>query len=76
MYGDWSESDTKINAAIPSTLTGIKIGGIRNNMMTICLENWIDENSIDADVIIFEDFVKRDEAFYKHPYFCYDSKCL
>ncbi len=56
--------DESINASDLSTLNGKRIGTLKNNVMTDYFKEWLKESGIDCEVVMYEDFQSRDEAFF------------
>ena len=46
-----------------STLSGKRVGTLRNNLMTEFFEEWMDKTGINCEEILFNDFETRDKAF-------------
>jgi len=46
-----------------STFDGKKIGAIRNNLMTSCLEVWLASKSCTAEIVYYDGFKERDSDF-------------
>ncbi len=63
-YYLYKRDDDSTISDVPATLTGKKIGGVRDNLITICAQNWLKANGIDVEFVLFDDFEDRDAAFY------------
>ena len=46
-----------------STMNGKKIGGIKNNLMTTCLEKWAKDNDVNFEIVYYDGFAERDKDF-------------
>ena len=57
------EEDTEIAGEDPSTLSGKKIGVIKNTTMEDSLRNWMSEHPVDAEIIEFDGFEAEQTAF-------------
>ncbi len=57
------DADTTISD-VPETLTGKKVGGVRENLITISAEKWLKANNVNVEFVLFDDFEDRDAAFY------------
>ncbi|MDD6036005.1 MAG: transporter substrate-binding domain-containing protein, partial [Lachnospiraceae bacterium] len=57
------EEDTEIVGENPSTLSGKKIGVIKNTTMEDSLRNWISEHPVDAEIVEFDGYEKEQIAF-------------
>lgn len=60
------DNDSEITGSDLSTLSGKKIGGIKNNAMTSCLKAWAAENNLDLEIVEYDGFSERDAAFEKN----------
>ena len=57
------EGDTEIVGENPSTLSGKKIGVIKNTTMEDSLHKWMSEHPVDAEIIEFDGFEAEQMAF-------------
>ncbi len=55
--------DVSIDGSDLNTIKGKRIGSLKNNLMTDYFETWCAENGFDCEVIMYDDFQSRDEAF-------------
>lgn len=55
--------DRSISADDLSTLSGKKVGCLKNNLMTDCFELWMDETGAACEEVYFDGFEDRDAAF-------------
>ena len=55
--------DETISGSNLSTLTGQRVGTLKNNLMTAFFESWMKESGAACEEVLFEDFQTRDEAF-------------
>lgn len=63
-YALYQLSDSKnMDASDLRTFEGKTIGAIYNNLMTTCLENWLDEKGAKAVVVYYKSFDERDQDF-------------
>ena len=46
-----------------STLSGKRVGTVKNNLMTAFFESWMKESGATCEEVLFEDFETRDDAF-------------
>lgn len=46
-----------------STLKGKRIGTLKNNLMTVFFESWIQTSGVECEEVLFDDFETRDQAF-------------
>jgi len=47
----------------PDSFAGKKLGGVKDNRMTTYLEQWLKNNGIKTEVVYYDGFSERDEAF-------------
>ena len=52
-----------MNPSDLTTLSGRKIGGVKNNRMTTFLESWAKQNNVDFDIVYYDGFGERDKDF-------------
>ncbi len=57
--------DESISADDLSTLSGKKVGCLKNNLMTDYFKQWVDETAAACEEVYFNGFEDRDEAFFR-----------
>lgn len=55
--------DEDINGIDLSSLTGKRVGTLRNNLMTDYFDAWMENTGVACEEILFDDFEARDRAF-------------
>lgn len=55
--------DLSITNSELSTLSGKKVGGIRDNRMTTFLEQWCKDNGIDIEIVYYDGFEAQENDF-------------
>ncbi|MCR4890791.1 MAG: transporter substrate-binding domain-containing protein [Lachnospiraceae bacterium] len=57
--------DEKITGSDPTSLEGKRVGSLENNLMTDFFEEWMKDTGIHCEMVMYNDFDVRDEAFKK-----------
>ncbi len=55
--------DDRISGTNLKSLSGMKVGTLKNNLMTTYFESWMDEMNVKCEEVLFDDFDSRDKAF-------------
>ncbi|MBE5907003.1 MAG: transporter substrate-binding domain-containing protein, partial [Lachnospiraceae bacterium] len=65
-YYLYSHESNQADTSSLSFINGKRIGVIRNNLMTQCLEAFISERHLTPKLVYYNGFVARDKAFHNH----------